>query len=78
MLRVNTSIVLELPPLDDAVFDERLFESWKQMMTEQRLNEVVRGTLLASRWTTREEWVDALYELSSSNEVDELHQTCTK
>jgi hypothetical protein len=70
MLRVNTSLVLELPPLDIAVRDERLFESCGQMRIEQRLNKVGRGKLLSSSQTTKEEWVDALHELSS-NEVDE-------
>jgi hypothetical protein len=70
MLLVNTSLVLELPPLDIAVRDERLFESCGQMRIEQRLNKVGRGKLLSSSQTTKEEWVDAMHELSS-NEVDD-------
>jgi hypothetical protein len=71
MLRVNTSVVLVLPPFETDGADERLLESRDQMRIEQRLNEVGRGGLLASSsQTTREEWVDALHELSS-NEVDE-------
>jgi hypothetical protein len=73
MLRVNTSLVLKLPPLDTAIHDESLRESRKQMYIEQRLNFVGRGRLLsASRQTTREEWVDALCELSSNN-INEFH-----
>jgi hypothetical protein len=70
MLRVNTSLVLELPPLDDDVDDERLLKSYYQMRIEQQLNSVGRGKLLSSSQTTKEEWVDALRELSS-NEVDD-------
>jgi hypothetical protein len=71
MLRVNTSLVLELPPLDAAVRDERLLESFGQMRIEQLLNKVDRGRLLASRQTLKEEWFDTLHELNISNEVDE-------
>jgi hypothetical protein len=53
MLRINTSLVLELPEFETAVADERLLESWKQMHIEQRLNEVGRGKLLASKQTTK-------------------------
>jgi hypothetical protein len=67
MLRVNTSLVLELPEFETAGADERLLESQKQMIIEQRLNKVGRGRLLASRQTRREEWVDALHELNSDN-----------
>jgi hypothetical protein len=70
MLRINTSLVLELPPLDDDVDDERLLKSYYQMRIEQQLNSVGRGKLLSSSQTTKEEWVDALRELSS-NEVDD-------
>jgi hypothetical protein len=42
MLRVNTSLVLKLPPFKSADADERLCESWKQMRIEQRLNQVGR------------------------------------
>jgi hypothetical protein len=77
MLRVNTSLVLELPPFFLAAgadgadgADERLLESRTQMVIEQRLNHVGRGRLLASRQTTRKEYVDALHELSSYNVDD--------
>jgi hypothetical protein len=49
MLRVNINLVLELPPYEPAGADERLRQSRKQMCIEQRLNEVGRGRLLASR-----------------------------
>jgi hypothetical protein len=71
MLRVNTNLDLELPPLDVAVRDERIFEAYTQMQIEQRLNEVGRGELLSSSQTTKMEWVDALHELSISNEFNE-------
>jgi hypothetical protein len=67
MLRVNTSLALKLPPLESAVADERLIDSRNQMLIEQRLNKVGRGRLLASRQTTREEWVYALHESNSRN-----------
>jgi predicted metal-dependent HD superfamily phosphohydrolase len=71
MLRVNTYLALELHPLiDDAVGDHRLVDSRNQMRIEQRLNYVGRGRLLSSSQTPREEWVDALKDLNSSN-VDE-------
>jgi hypothetical protein len=70
MLRVNTSLVLKLPPFDDAVGDQRLVDSRNQMRIEQRLNHVGRGRLLLSSQTPREEWFDGLNELNSSN-VDE-------
>jgi hypothetical protein len=57
MLRVNTSLVLQLPTIDTAVRDERLIESHNQMLIEQRLNEVGRERLLpSSNHTTTEEW----------------------
>jgi hypothetical protein len=71
MLRVNTNLVLELPEFEFAGADERLLESRKQMHIEQRLNKVGRGKLLASKQTTKEEWVDALHELSSDDVDDE-------
>jgi hypothetical protein len=71
MLRDNTSLVLEISPLDTGVRDERLRESRKQMRIEQRLNQVGRGKLLSSSQTTREEWVDALHELSPIEVDDE-------
>jgi hypothetical protein len=70
MLRANTSLVLNLPPLETAGADERLVDSWNQMRIEQRLNQVGRGKYLMSSQTTKEEWIDALHELSS-NEVDD-------
>ena len=67
MLRVNTSINLYLPPFDSAGADERDIEHFNQMVIEQRLNQVGRGRLLASRQTTREEYVDALNDLNTYN-----------
>jgi hypothetical protein len=71
MLRVNTSLALKLPPDEPAGANERLRDSREQMRIEQRLNQVGRGRLLASRQTTRAEYVDALNELNSDN-VDDL------
>jgi hypothetical protein len=65
MLRVNTNIVLEFPPLGRAVHDELIFESCSQMRIEQQLNKVGRGKLLSSSQATKKEWIDALHELSS-------------
>jgi hypothetical protein len=65
MLRGNTSLVLELPRLHSVGGDRRLFESHCEMHIENQLNLVGRGGLLASRQTTREEWVNALHELST-------------
>jgi hypothetical protein len=71
MLRVNTSLVLELPPFEINGVNERLLESRKQMVIEQRLNQVGRGSLLSSsRQTTRGDYVDALKELNSCNVDD--------
>jgi hypothetical protein len=71
MLRVNTTLLLELSSSDDAGGrDRRLVDSRNQMRIEQELNYVGRGRLLSSSQTPREEWVDALNELNSSN-VDE-------
>jgi hypothetical protein len=72
MLRVNTSLVLSLPPFYDAGGDQRLVDSRNQMRIEQRLNHVGRGQ------TTREEWVDALDELKSSHadETPEFNVSC--
>jgi hypothetical protein len=70
MLRVNTSIELDLPLFDDAVGDEREIEYFNQMLIEQRLNEVGRGRLLASSQTPREEWINALQELNAPNDDD--------
>ncbi len=38
MLRVNTSLVVIMPPFETAGVDERLRESRKQMIIEMRLN----------------------------------------
>jgi hypothetical protein len=78
MLRVNTSLRLELPAFNDAVGDERLADSRNQMLIEQSLNAVGRGRLLSSSQTPRKEWVDALNELNSSNgdESPELDVSC--
>jgi hypothetical protein len=66
MLRVNTSLILELPPFETDGVNGRLLESRKQMRIEQRLNQVGRGSLLSSsRPTTRGDYVDALHELNS-------------
>jgi hypothetical protein len=64
MLRVNTSLVLKLPPFKTDSANERLRESRDQMRIEQRLNTAGRGRLLASRQTTREQWADALHDLN--------------
>jgi hypothetical protein len=65
------SLVLHsLPSSATACGDERLRESRNQMIIEQRLNQVDRGRLSSSSQTTREEWIDALHELSS-NDVDD-------
>jgi hypothetical protein len=71
MLRVNTSLSLELPAFRSAGGGQRLLESHKQMIIEQRLDKAGRGRLLASRQTIREEWVDALHELSSYDDDDD-------
>jgi hypothetical protein len=65
MLRVNTSLVLKLPPFKNDGADATLLESRNQMVIEQRLNQVGRGKLLAPRLTTREVFIDALHELGS-------------
>jgi hypothetical protein len=64
MLRVNTSLVLELPPFDDEFDDEIIIDSRNQMRIEQGLNEVGRGRLLSLSQTPRKEWVDALNQLN--------------
>jgi hypothetical protein len=77
MLRVNTSLVLELPAFDGGD-DERLVDSRNRMRMEQRLNQVGRGRLLSSSQTPRKEWVDALNELNSRNvyESPEFNVSC--
>jgi hypothetical protein len=68
MLRVNTRLVLKLPPFKTDGADEKLLDSRKQMLIEQRLNLIGRGSLLlSSRQTTREEWVWALHDLNTHN-----------
>jgi hypothetical protein len=68
MLRVNTSIHVDLPALETTGVDERLRDSYKQMVIEQVLNCAGRGRLLSSSKTTKKEWVDALNELNYSVE----------
>jgi hypothetical protein len=70
MVRVNTSLVLNIPPFETDGADERLCECQEQMRIEQRLNQIGRGKLLASRQTTREQYVDALHELNSDKVGD--------
>jgi hypothetical protein len=70
MLRVNTSLRLDVPSFDDAGVDERLVDSRHQMRIELRLNRVGRGRLLSSSQKPRRKWVNALNELNSRN-VDE-------
>jgi hypothetical protein len=67
MLRVNTTLALKLPPLEYPAADERLIDSRNQMLIEQRLNNVGLESLLASRQTTRDEWVYTLHKLNSRN-----------
>jgi hypothetical protein len=78
MLRVNTYLVLKLPPFNDTFGDERLVDSRNRMHIEQVLNKVGRGRLLSSSQTPRGDWVDALNELNSSNvdESPELNVSC--
>jgi hypothetical protein len=71
MMRVNTSLVLKLPPFDDTIGDQRLVDSRNQMVIEQQLNDVGRGRLLSSSQTTRKEWVDALSDLNTDSDVNE-------
>jgi hypothetical protein len=67
MLRVNTGIRVGLPKSRSAGSDERLRESRRQMIIEQRLNLVGRGKLLTSSQMMRLEWVNALHELNDAN-----------
>jgi hypothetical protein len=55
----------KLPPFETDGANAKLLESRNQMVIEQRLNEVGQGRLLASRQTTKEEYVDSLHELGS-------------
>jgi hypothetical protein len=68
MLRVNTSLVLELPPFNDTSSDERLIDSRNQMRIEQVLNLVGRGRQFSSSQTTRKE----LHELNSYSIVAKI------
>jgi hypothetical protein len=74
MLRVNTSIVLKLPSYETAGADERLLDARKQVKIEQRLNRVGRERLLASKQTTRVEYIDALNELNNYNDKSPAFQ----
>jgi hypothetical protein len=66
MLRVNTSLVLKLPPFKDTGGDhKRDKKHFNKMRIEQSLNAVGRGRLLSSSQTPRKEWVDALHGLNS-------------
>jgi hypothetical protein len=78
MLRVNKYLVLKLPLFNNTSGDERLVESRNRMHIEQGLNNVGRGRLLSSSQTPREEWVNALNDLNSSNvdESPELNVSC--
>jgi hypothetical protein len=69
MLRVNTSLLLKLPPFETDGANAELLESRNQMVIKQRLNEVGRGRLLASRQTTKEENVDSLHHELGSYDV---------
>jgi hypothetical protein len=70
MLRINTSLVLTLPPFETDGADERLLECRDQMRIEQRLNKAGRERLLASSQTTKGEYVDAVHELNYCNVDD--------
>jgi hypothetical protein len=68
MLRINSSLVLKLPPPLFTTYgrDENLVKHYDLMRIEQRLNIVGRGSLiLLENDMVREDWLDALYELSS-------------
>jgi hypothetical protein len=70
MLRVNTSLVLKLPPFETDGANEKLRESRDQLHIEQRWNYAGRGRLLVSTQTTREQWADTLHELNFYNVDD--------
>jgi hypothetical protein len=72
MMRVNTSLVLKLPPFETSGADEMLADSRNQMHIEQRLNRVGRGRRMVLHQATREDWVYSLHEVSSYN-VDDSH-----
>jgi hypothetical protein len=65
MLRVNTSLTLQLPPFNTAGGDRRVLESHNQMCIEAHLNKAGRGELLSSSQKTRAAWVDALQKLNA-------------
>jgi hypothetical protein len=70
MLRVNTNLVLKLPPFEYGGEGESFLECRNQMRIEQRLNQVGRGRLLSSIHTRRDEYVDSLHELNTYNADD--------
>jgi hypothetical protein len=76
MLRVNTSIKLDLYTCDADVGDEKDIEHFRQMLIELQMNEVGRGILLASSQTPREDWVNALQELNALNDDDLFEISC--
>jgi hypothetical protein len=76
MLRVNTSITVDLPVFDAALVDQRLVDACKQMLIELQLNNVGRGRLLASNQTPREAWVNVLQELNARNDDALLEYGC--
>jgi hypothetical protein len=78
MLRVNTSLIYELPDVlfDADACDERDIEHFNQMRIEQRLNKVGRGRLLMPSRASREEWVNALQELHAPNDDDLFEVGC--
>jgi hypothetical protein len=78
MHRVNTNLILELPPYVNLIGDERRLDHYNQMRIEQRLNSAGRGTLFSVVHSPREEWVNALHELNtaSGNESPAFHISC--
>jgi hypothetical protein len=64
---VKKRLVLKLPTFKTAGADEKLCESRDQLLIEMRLNEVGRGILLSSTFTTRDMWVYSLCALNSKN-----------
>jgi hypothetical protein len=76
VLRVNTSLTLELPPLDTAGGDQRLVDSYDQLRIEQRLNAVGRGKLLTLTQTTKVAWVDALQNVANVDDTPAFQASC--
>jgi hypothetical protein len=78
MLRVNTGLILELPPFDDDAGDEKLINSVNGMRIEQELNDGGRKRLLSSSQTPREDWVEALDAMNFNNddETPEFNVSC--